>query len=77
MDKGTLTRTIVLVLALINQVLVATGLNPIPGTETLWGEVVSNAIVIIAAGIAWFKNNYITAKGKSQKEVLKRNSLIK
>ncbi|MCT1577524.1 phage holin [Oceanobacillus kimchii] len=77
MDKETLTRTIVLFLALINQFLVTFGLNPIPGTEQLWGEVITMIITAAAATWAWFKNNYVTARGKSQKEVLQRNSLIK
>ncbi|OEH54752.1 holin [Oceanobacillus sp. E9] len=77
MDKATLTRTIVLVIALVNQFLVIFGLNPILGTEQLWGEVIAMIITAVAATWAWFKNNYVTARGKSQKEVLQRNSLIK
>ncbi|GLO66297.1 MULTISPECIES: phage holin [Oceanobacillus] len=77
MDKATLTRTIVLVIALVNQFLVIFGLNPILGTEQLWGEVITMIITAVAATWAWFKNNYVTARGKSQKEVLQRNSLIK
>lgn len=75
MDRGTLIRTIVLVVALINQFLVAAGLNPIPGSEEAWGEVIATVFTFVAAAIAWFKNNYITAKGKKQKEVLKREGL--
>lgn len=75
MDKGTLIRTIVLVIALINQVLVATGLNPIPGTEEVWGEVVSTAFTIGAAVVAWFKDNAVTARGKYQQQVLKDKGL--
>ncbi len=77
MDKKTFIRTAVLVVALINQVLVTTGLNPIPGTEEVWGEVISTAITIGASAWAWFKNNYVTATGKKQKEVLNRNGLTK
>lgn len=77
MDKGTLIRTVVLVIALINQFLVTAGLNPIPGSETLWGEVVTMVFTGIAAVVAWFKNNYVTFKGKQQKQVLQRNQLIK
>lgn len=77
MDKGTLIRTVVLVIALTNQFLVTAGLNPIPGSETLWGEVVTMIFTGIAAAVAWFKNNYITFKGKQQKQVLKQNQLIK
>jgi SPP1 family holin len=75
MDRGTLIRTIVLALALINQFLIAAGLNPIPGTEEVWGEVISTIITFVAAAVAWFKNNYVTAKGKKQKEVLEKNGL--
>jgi len=77
MDKKTIVRTTVLVLALINQILVATGLNPIPGTESDWGHVVSAIITGVISAWAWFKNNYVTATGKKQKELLERNGLTK
>lgn len=77
MDRGTLIRTIVLALALINQFLIAAGLNPIPGTEEVWGEVISTVFTAAIAAWSWFKNNYVTAKGKKQKEVLKKEGLTK
>ena len=67
MDRGTVIRTIVLFLVLINQFLVSAGLNPIPGTEEQWGEIVSVIITAAVAIWAWFKNNYITSKGKTAK----------
>lgn len=75
MDKKSLIRTIVLVIALINQALIATGLNPIPGTEEVWGEVVSTAFTAGVAVWSWFKNNYVTAKGKAQKDVIEKAGL--
>jgi len=77
MDRGTLIRSIVLALALLNQFLVALGLNPIPGSEALWGEVISTIFTATIATWTWFKNNYITAKGKKQKEVLQKHGLTK
>jgi len=77
MDKGTIVRSVVLLLALANQFLIAAGLNPIPGTEESWGEIVSSVFTAVVAAWAWFKNNYVTAKGKKQKEVLQREKLIK
>lgn len=77
MDKGTIIRTAVLLVAIVNQLLVATGLNPIPGSEQLWGEVLSTAFTGVAATWAWFKNNYVTAKGKRQKAALKMKGLTK
>ena len=77
MDKGTIIRTAVLIIALVNQFLIAAGLNPIPGSEAVWGEVIATTFTIVVAVIAWFKNNYVTAKGKKQKEVLKDKGLTK
>jgi SPP1 family holin len=75
MDKGTIIRTIVLVLALINQFLVSQGLYKIPGTAEEQTAFVSTVFTLGASTWAWFKNNYITAKGKKQKEVLKKHGL--
>lgn len=74
-DTGTKVRSIVLFLALLNQLLVSTGLNPIPGSEELWGEVISWIITAAAATWAWFMNNYLTWKGKRQREALDREGL--
>ncbi|MFH5779046.1 phage holin [Heyndrickxia oleronia] len=77
MDKGTVIRTIVLAIALMNQFLVGFGLYEIPGTEEEQTGVLSSAFTFIAATVAWFKNNYLTAKGKKQKEVLRKEGLTK
>ncbi|MCP3026594.1 phage holin [Halobacillus sp. A5] len=77
MDRGTIVRTVVLILALANQLLVAAGLNPIPGTEESWGEIITMVVTATASAWAWFKNNYVTLKGKQQKEVLKSSNLTK
>jgi SPP1 family holin len=74
-DRGTMIRTIVLALALMNQFLTAFGLTKIPGTSDEQFLVVSTIFTSVTAIIAWFKNNYLTAKGKKQKEVLQKNSL--
>jgi SPP1 family holin len=75
MDKGTIIRIFVLVVALVNQLLVSLGLTAIPGDEGSWYKVISIIFTAVAAIIAWFKNNYVSAKGKKQKEVLKKNGL--
>ncbi|TRZ36957.1 phage holin [Niallia circulans] len=77
MDRGTLIRTLVLAIALVNQVLVSVGLYEIPGTSEDWTNILTNAFTAISAVVAWFKNNYVTAKGKMQKDVLKANNLTK
>lgn len=77
MDKGTVIRTVLLLLALTNQVLVLFGKSPLPIDSDLVAELVSIMFTIIASFIAWFKNNYITSKGKKQKKVLCENGLAK
>ena len=58
--KSTIARTIILALALINQVLSATGHPVIPIENTDVETLVSTAITIITAVIAWWKNNSFT-----------------
>jgi len=74
-DKGTLIRTIVLFIALVNQFLVSFGLYEIPGTAEEQTAFISAIFTFVTAVIAWFKNNYVTSRGKKQKEVLKEKNL--
>jgi SPP1 family holin len=75
MDRGTLIRTIVLVIALLNQFLTSSGLYEIPGTAEEQTAFLSTVFTLAASTWAWFKNNYVTTKGKRQKEVLKEKGL--
>ena len=59
-SKGTLIRTIVLALALINQVLAMLGLSPLNIADDDISTVISTAWTIISAVIAWWKNNSFT-----------------
>ncbi|MEE3679032.1 phage holin [Bacillus safensis] len=83
-DKGTVIRTVLLFMALINQTLILFGKPILPISED---QVTSLAETLYLAGsmiftivttlVAWFKNNYVTDKGKLQKEVLKQKGLTK
>lgn len=84
LDKGTVIRTVLLFMALINQALILFGKPILPIsedqvtslTETLY--LAGSMIFTIATTLAaWFKNNYVTDKGKQQKEVLKQKGLTK
>ncbi|MEK4871590.1 phage holin [Niallia sp. FSL W8-1348] len=77
MDKGTLIRTIVLFIALVNQFLVSFGLYEIPGTAEEQTAFISAIFTFVTAVIAWFKNNYVTSKGKKQKDLLIAHNLAK
>ena len=59
-SKGTLIRTIILALALINQVLAMLGISPLNIADDDISTVISTAWTIIAAVLAWWKNNSFT-----------------
>lgn len=72
MDNASITRFIVLIVALINAGLNLFGFQTIPDDLT-------NNIVFVATGfytlyVAW-RNNYIGKKGRAQKDVLERHNL--
>lgn len=69
---GTLARTIILALALINQILSATGHPVLPIEDEEVETLVSTAWTVIAALIAWWKNNSFTAAAKAGDEVMKQ-----
>ncbi|MEC1078389.1 phage holin [Bacillus safensis] len=83
-DKGTVIRTVLLFMALINQALIVFGKPILPISED---QVTSLAETLYLAGsmiftivttlLAWFQNNYVTEKGKQQKEILKQKGLSK
>lgn len=56
----TIIRTIVLVLALVNQALTASGKNPLPFAESEIYELLSLLVTIGASLWAWWKNNSFT-----------------
>lgn len=70
--SGTLARTIILALALINQILSATGHPVLPIEDTQVETLVSTAWTVIAALIAWWKNNSFTAAAQKGDAVMKQ-----
>lgn len=70
-NAGTITRTIVLALALFNQVMTATGHAILPIDDETVNNLVSSAFTVVAACIAWWKNNSITPAAKEADKVLK------
>ena len=74
--KGTIARTIVLILALINQILTATGRSVIPIDSETITELISAAFTIVASVIAWWKNNSFTKKAIAADSYLKEQKSI-
>ena len=60
-SSGTIARTVILALALINQVLSACGLAVLPIEDETIESLVSCAWTVGAALAAWWKNNSVTA----------------
>ncbi len=70
MDKMTLTRTVILVLALINQALAISGKSPLPiddASVELW---ISMAWTGVASLWTWWKNNSVTKEAKEADKYL-------
>ncbi|WP_406621780.1 phage holin [Bacillus atrophaeus] len=84
LDRGTVIRTVLLFIALANQLLVMFGKTAIPIDEAQLNHLAdvlytagSAVFTLAMALVAWFKNNYVTSKGKAQKTVLKQHKLTK
>lgn len=70
-SASTIARTGVLALALVNQILSATGHSVIPIEDETLEALVSTAFTIGAAVVAWWKNNSFTAAALKGDEVIK------
>lgn len=67
---GTIARTVCLVLALINQVLLLTGKSPLPIEDETISSLISTLATIAASLAAWWKNNSVT------KEAIEADKLL-
>lgn len=77
-SAGTIARTIVLILALVNQVLTTLGYSPIPIEDELIVDLISYAFTAVAAIISWWKNNSFTKgalAGDRLMEAVKRGEI--
>ena len=61
MTAGTLVRTVMLVVALLNLVLTSFGKNPLPFSDEQIYTGLSALVTVAAALAAWWKNNSFTA----------------
>ena len=70
--KDTIIRTIVLLLALVNQILTSTGHSVLPISDDQVSELISLCFTIGAALWAWWKNNSFTKNAIEADKVLKK-----
>ena len=69
-DVGTITRTILIIVALINQGLVIAGKNPLPFEDDQIAQVISFGFTTVTAIIAWWKNNNFSQEAKEAQHYL-------
>lgn len=70
-SAGTIARTIILALALINQVLTATGHNVINVSDEDINTLISTIFTVGAAIVAWWKTNGFTKAGIKGEQYIK------
>lgn len=68
--KGTLIRTVILLLALVNQILSICGVSPIPIDDDTATNIISTLWTAVASVIAWWKNNSFTDNAITADEYL-------
>lgn len=74
---ATIARTVALALALVNQVLSATGHAVLPIESEQVESIVTTGITIVASIVAWWKNNSFTANAIAADETLKNLKALK
>jgi len=67
-DKGTVIRTIALMVALVNQILVLMGKSPLPIDSELLEQLISAIFTIITTIISWSKDKLFSTKKKKKEK---------
>ena len=68
---GTIARTLCLCLALVNQILTATGHSIINVSNDDINTLISTGFTVVSAVVAWWKNNSFTQSALKADEVMK------
>ena len=69
--NGTIIRTVLLILALVNQILTVMGITPLPIEDEQITQLLSLALTIGTSVWAWWKNNSFTVEAVKADEYLK------
>lgn len=71
MKTDTIIRTILLVIALVNQALTASGKNPLPFADETIYELLTILFTVGASAWAWWKNNSVTKEAIAADEFMR------
>lgn len=69
-SAGTIARTVILVLALLNQCLSFAGISPVPIEDETVSQLVALLLTVGSAAAAWWKNNSFSRAAAAADEVL-------
>ena len=69
-SKGTIARTIILIVSLVNQVLTSTGHTILPFSDEEISQVVSLIFTTVSSIAAWWKNNSFTKDAIESDEIM-------
>ncbi len=69
-SNGTIIRTVLLILALVNQILTVVGITPLPIEDEQITQLISLAFTICTSLWAWWKNNSFTQEAIKADEYL-------
>lgn len=69
-STGTIVRTVCLILALVNQILSATGHAVLPIEDTQVEALITTVITVVTSLVAWYKNNSITPEAQQADEYM-------
>ena len=74
-DAGTVIRTVLLVLALVNQALVMFGYSPLPVEDAQVEQAITLGFTVVTSVWAWWKNNSVTRKARQADELARQRGL--
>lgn len=69
---GTISRTVILGLALLNQILLLCGVQAIPIADEDINTIVSTAWTVVASLVAWWENNSFTPAARVGDEAMRK-----
>ena len=75
-SKGTIIRTLVLILAFVNHALTIAGKNPLPFDDAMIEQVVAFGFDFVASMAAWWKNNSFTKEAIESDAIMKSNKIL-
>jgi SPP1 family holin len=75
MDKPSVLRAVVWVISAINMILTHYGKSVIP--SDFWAPIIADGIFLALSAYVGYKNNYLAARGKLQKQALVSKGLYR